>query len=99
MKNRIKEVLREKGITQKEVAKIIGMSEVGLSKAIKGSATQETINKIAEALNVSSDILILKENILLAEYGSDKTPLKLGDLEIPCYVLEDGTRVFSGRGI
>lgn len=34
-----------------------------------------------------------------AEYGSDKTPLQLGEIKIPCYVLEDGTRVFSGRGI
>ena len=40
-----------------------------------------------------------EENSLKAEYGSNKTPLKLGDLEIPCYVLEDGRRVLSGRGI
>lgn len=39
------------------------------------------------------------EKILKATYGSDKTPLILGSLEIPCYVLEDNTRVFSGRGI
>lgn len=37
--------------------------------------------------------------LLKATHGSDKTPLYLGNLEIPCYVLEDGTRVFSGRGI
>lgn len=37
--------------------------------------------------------------ILKAMYGSDKTPLKLGDTEVPCYVLEDGTRVLSGRAI
>ena len=37
--------------------------------------------------------------LLKAIYGSEKTPLKLGELEIPCYVLEDGTRVFSGRGV
>lgn len=41
----------------------------------------------------------MEDNILLAQYGSDKTPLKLGNLELDCYVLEDGTRVFSGRGI
>ena len=39
------------------------------------------------------------DKILRAEYGSDKTPLKLGDTEVPCYVLEDGTRVLSGRAI
>lgn len=42
----------------------------------------------------------MEENkILLAKYGSDKTPLRLGNLEIPCYVLDNGMRVFSGRGI
>ncbi|MFI5139558.1 MAG: P63C domain-containing protein [Sphingobacteriales bacterium] len=41
----------------------------------------------------------MKPKILTAAYGSAKTPLKLGELEIPCYVLEDGTRVLSGRGI
>ena len=41
----------------------------------------------------------MRTKLLEAKYGSDKTPLKLGNLEIPCYVLEDGTRVFSGRGI
>lgn len=41
----------------------------------------------------------MENKLLKATYGSDKTPLKLGELEIPCYVLEDGTRVFSGRGM
>ena len=41
----------------------------------------------------------MEDKILKAKYGSDKTPLRFGELEIPCYVLEDGTRVFSGRGI
>lgn len=39
------------------------------------------------------------ENILKATHGSSKTPLELGNIKIPCYVLEDGTRVLSGRGI
>lgn len=37
--------------------------------------------------------------ILKATHGSSKTPLKIGDLEIDCYVLEDGTRVLSQRGV
>lgn len=41
----------------------------------------------------------MENKVLRAKYGSDKTPLQLGELSIPCYVLEDGTRVFSGRGI
>lgn len=98
MKNRIKEVLKERGITQKELASKIGMTEVGLSKAINGSASMDTIIKVAETIGVERDSLI-DNMVLVAKYGSDKTPLILGNLELPCYVLEDGTRVFSGRGI
>lgn len=34
-----------------------------------------------------------------ALFGSPDTPLKIGEFEIPCYVLDDGTRVLSGRGM
>lgn len=98
MKNRIKEILKERGITQKELACMVGMSEVGISKAINGSASKNTLDKISKALGVERDFLSDK-SILVAKYGSDKTPLVFGNLELPCYVLEDGTRVFSGRGI
>lgn len=33
-----------------------------------------------------------------ATHGSSDHPLKIGEIEIPCYVLEDGTRVLSQRG-
>ena len=99
MKNRIREFLQERGITQKELAQAIGMSEIGLSKALDGSATKATIQKVAEYLNVDESELITKLPILKAKYGSDKTPLKFGKLEIPCYVLSNGMRVLSGRGI
>lgn len=35
----------------------------------------------------------------IATHGSVDHPLKLGDVEIPRYVLEDGTRVLSLRGL
>jgi hypothetical protein len=34
-----------------------------------------------------------------ATYGSPDRPLRIGDLEIPCYVLEDGRRVLVQRGM
>jgi hypothetical protein len=40
-----------------------------------------------------------QDKILKATHGSSKKPLRIGNLEIPCYVLEDGTRVLSQRGI
>lgn len=41
----------------------------------------------------------MDEKVLKATHGSPNNPLKIGDFEIPCYVLEDGTRVLSGRGM
>lgn len=37
--------------------------------------------------------------VLQATHGSPDHPLRIGDAEIPCYVLEDGTRVLSQRGV
>lgn len=41
----------------------------------------------------------MNEKIQRAIYGSPKNPLKIGNLEIQCYVLENGKRVLSGRGM
>ncbi|WP_342617246.1 P63C domain-containing protein [Rhodoferax sp. GW822-FHT02A01] len=38
-------------------------------------------------------------SLLKATHGSAEKPLRLGDIEIPCYVLEDETRVLSQRGL
>lgn len=34
-----------------------------------------------------------------ATHGSSDRPLRIGNIEIPCYVLADGTRVLSQRGL
>ena len=39
------------------------------------------------------------ENVLRATRGSPERPLRVGDREIQCYVLEGGLRVLSGRGM
>jgi len=39
-------------LTQKALSKQIGLSAVGLSKAINGNPTKDTLEKIAAALNV-----------------------------------------------
>ena len=52
-KFRVLELCRQKGMTQKELAEKIGMTPVGLAKAANGNPTFETLEKIAEGLNVS----------------------------------------------
>lgn len=52
---RIKQILQEKGITQKEFAKRLGMSETGLSLAISddGNPPLKRLKQIADALGVN----------------------------------------------
>lgn len=50
---RIKEICKERNLTQKELAEKIGISAVGLAKALAGNTTVGTLEKIAIALGVS----------------------------------------------
>ena len=49
---RIKEVIKEKGMTITELADKMGINRVNLSNMINGNPTVETLTKIASALNV-----------------------------------------------
>lgn len=55
---RIKEVLKEKGITLKDLAAMLGITNVALSRIVNGNTTIETLRKIAEALDVDIRELI-----------------------------------------
>lgn len=55
---RIKEVLKEKGITLKDLAAMLGITNVALSRIVNGNTTIETLRKIAEALDVDVRELI-----------------------------------------
>lgn len=56
---RIKEVLKEKGITLKDLAAMLGITNVALSRIVNGNTTIETLRKIAEALDVDVRELIV----------------------------------------
>lgn len=49
---RIKDIMQEKGITQKKLAEDIGIAEISLSRSLRGNPTIGTLEKIATALNV-----------------------------------------------
>lgn len=49
---RIKELLKERNITQKELAKKIGVSAVSLHRYLTGNTSVASLEKIAEALDV-----------------------------------------------
>ena len=62
MKFTILKLCKEAGINQTELADKIGLSRVGLSKAINGNPTIGTLEKIADALGVPVTELFEKPN-------------------------------------
>lgn len=49
---RIKEILKEKKLSQIDLAEKLEITNVGLNKIVNGNPTAETLLKIAEVLNV-----------------------------------------------
>ena len=62
---RIKELIKEKGYTQKDFAEKLGMTTVGLSQIVSGKPSMTTLEKIAVALNVNVwELLVSKAEII-----------------------------------
>lgn len=55
---RIKDILKEKALTQNELAEKLRVSQVALNKVINGNPTIETLLKIANVLEVDVRDLI-----------------------------------------
>ena len=56
---RIKELIKEKGMSVQEVAEKMGISRVGLSQHINGNPSVEVLERIASALEVNpSDLFV-----------------------------------------
>ena len=96
MKNRIREVLSERGMSQKELAKGIGMSEIGLSRALDGSASKNTIDKVSKFLGVEANSLIIEDKLRKALFEG---MLPIGDSEMEVAVLDDGTRIIRQSAV
>lgn len=93
--NRIKELLKEKGITQKELAREIGVTEAALNRGINGTPSKELSRKIADALELDESELFSNSGL----YALYEGELHLGDKTIQCAVLNDGTRVLTASAV
>ena len=62
-RTRIKELCQRQGITQKELAEKMGISDISLNKTLRGEYPQlQTLEKIANTLNVPVAELFEKPN-------------------------------------
>jgi len=97
MSLRIIEICKQKGITQKELAKKIGMSAVGLSKAINGNPTIQTLDKIADALGLNVWDLFVQDKYISCPrckgIGFSLKKISASEIELCCnscgYALSD----------
>lgn len=71
----------------------------GKAKGGKAKAAKMTLEERKEAGRKMAQAKKELAALPIAEYGSSDAPLKIGDVEIQCYVLNDGTRVLSQRGM
>ena len=73
---RIKEILKQRGLTAKELAKQIGMTEVGLSIALSdnGNPPLSRLRQIANALGCNMSELFSDEDFFGKGAGSIRCP-------------------------
>ena len=67
MDHRIKELIKEKGYTQQELAEKLGISRVGLTQLVNGKPSYPTLEKIAEALGVEMYELFKSKSEIVEE--------------------------------
>ena len=67
MESRIKELLKERGITISNLAEQIGTTQTSLSRALgeNGNPTYDTLNKIAKVLDVDMSELFKSNGVSL----------------------------------
>jgi len=79
---------------------ISGKAKGGLARA--QSLTPEERREIAQRAATARWAIAEPENesgLPVAKFGAPEKPLRLAHVEIPCYVLSDGTRVLVQRGL
>ena len=70
MKSRIKEILKERGMTMSELASVIGTTQTSISRMLgeNGNPTYETLMRISEALGVGISDLFTEGKTIPCPY-------------------------------
>lgn len=80
----LKKIMVEKGITQKEIAKLLGVSHVFISTYLNGKRNPKpsTIHKIANALNVPPSYFIEEIDTKTIQPLNEETTIKMPILSV-----------------
>lgn len=70
---RIKEIIKEQGMTTKEVAEKMGISISALNQHISGNPSVKVLNKISDILNVPMWQLFASPNEIIPASGNGRT--------------------------
>ena len=81
MKLRIKEVCKEKGILQKDLAASLGVSDIALRASLKGNPTIGTLEKVATALGVELVELFEKRGDFIALISHNGSNYRFDNVE------------------
>lgn len=77
MKERVKNLLKEKGMTAKELSAKMGISEGALSLCLSGNPTLSRLQEIASALGVKvGDLFASSSNVLTCPKCGTKFEIK-----------------------
>lgn len=73
--NRVKEILKSRGVTQQGLADMLGVTKISVAKTLTGNPTQQTLEKIATALDVPMWQLFASPGEVVREItGGDRCP-------------------------
>ena len=83
MSLRIKELIKERGLSVQEVADRMGISRVGLSQHINGNPSVEVVGRIAEALDVEMwELFASKEQVIKQNKNTIPCPYCGKDIDV-----------------
>ena len=85
-RDRITEILEQKNITQKDLAKRIGISESQVSRILSGETStisSDTLIALSKEFNVSTDYLLCLTDIS-TQKNSDISELGLSEVTVTC---------------
>ena len=78
MKHRIKELIAERGYTQKQMAEILGINRVNFNAIVNGKPTMSSMERIAEILHAEPwELFYTREELIDLAYRETKRSLPL----------------------